>query len=101
MILSLIPFVSGIVTKEKLAFEIGLVVFAAGCGLSLMAVILAVGIKCVVCQKRPSVIFRNSEAKYWFKPKNEIEALLNDFYPIEIRESKFRCVHCGTEYFLK
>jgi len=41
------------------------------------------------------------EGQYRYKAKNEFEALINDFYPIEIRQGKFKCVHCGTEYLLK
>jgi len=101
IILSLVPLILAALLKEQLYFKAGIAFFLTGCSFSLVAFILAIGIKCEVCQKRPSVVIRNADAKYKFKPKNEIKALLNDFYPIEIREGKFRCVHCGTEYLLR
>lgn len=68
--------------------------------LILTGVAMAAFIKCDVCGKRPTIQVR----KINFpppKPKNELEALINDFYPIEIRSKKFRCIHCGTEYSLQ
>lgn len=97
IILSIVPFIIGMISKGQFSFSIGIVVFLIGCGFIFIAVLLAIGIKCEVCKKKSAMFFRRAKAKYTFKAKNEIEALLNDFYPIEIREGKFRCVHCGTE----
>ena len=88
-------------SKEELFFKIGFVCFAIGSILSMTAILLLVGLKCEVCHKRHSNIFKNSEGKFRYRPKNEFEALINDFYPIEIRLGRFKCVHCGTEYLLK
>jgi len=63
MILSLAAFISGILSKEQLDFKIGFVVFLAGCCLSLAALLLAIRLKCEICRKRASVVFRKSEAQ--------------------------------------
>lgn len=61
---------------------------------------MAAFIKCDNCGKRPTIQVKRINFPPE-KPKNELEALINDFYPIEIRSKKFRCIHCGTEYSLQ
>lgn len=101
VVLCLTLFILGIIYKSHIYFQIGFVMFLAVCSFGLIAFLLAIGLRCEVCHRRPSVFFRNSEARYVLKSENEIQALFNDFYPIEIRQGRFRCVHCGTEYLLK
>jgi hypothetical protein len=97
--LILILFVLIDAEKYRLLVISGIVVFAVGGILTWVGFAIALTIKCDVCGKHPSILKKNSR----FKPKNtrnEIEAIKNDFYPPELKEKKFICVHCGTEYFL-
>lgn len=66
----------------------------------LTGVAIAAFIKCDNCGKHPTVKVKEINFPPE-KPKNELEAIINDFYPIEIRTKRFRCIHCGTEYSLK
>ncbi len=101
MITSLFIFILGTIFNEQSHFHVGIIVFLMGCGFSLFAALLAIGLKCGVCHKRAAVVFRNRKGQYRYKAKNDFEALINDFYPIEIRQGRFRCVNCGSEYLLK
>jgi len=101
IIFCLVLFIFGVISKVELFFKIMLACFVISIILSLTALLLVIGLKCEVCHKQHSIIFKNSEGKYKYRPKNEFEALINDFYPIEIRLGRFKCVHCGAEYLLK
>jgi hypothetical protein len=65
-----------------------------------IGVTLAAFIKCDNCGKRPTVKLKTMNFPPE-KPKNEIDAIVNDFYPIEIRTKRFRCIHCGAVYSLQ
>jgi len=62
-------------------------------------VFLATCLKCDFCGKRLTITWCISSGSNK-KPNNELNAIINDFYPLEIREGKFTCIHCGTEYSL-
>lgn len=68
--------------------------------LVLTGVALAAFIKCDNCGKHPTVKMNKINFPPE-KPKTEIDAIINDFYPLEIRTNKFKCIHCGAEYSLQ
>jgi hypothetical protein len=101
VLLSLIPILLGILYKADKYIYMAFILFFSGSLLTWIAFFIGLTFKCTACGKRPSVIlFKVSEAKYIDKPKDEIEAIINDFYPIEIRKNKFKCIYCGAEYSL-
>jgi len=101
LLFGILPLVLFFIFKDGTFIYIFFILFFGGGALTWIGFFIALTFKCTACGKRPSVIFfKQSEAKYRHKPKGEIEALINDFYPIEIRENKFKCIYCGAEYSL-
>ena len=101
LLLSFLPLVLFFIFENSVLINIFFLLFFGGAGLAWVGFFIALTFKCTACGRRPSVIFfKKSEAKYIYEPKGEIKALINDFYPIEIRENKFKCIYCGTVYSL-
>jgi hypothetical protein len=100
VIAALMPLVVGLIFKEELYLMVMLAMGCVGGSLGLASFLVALVLPCKVCHKKVFIIFNSSKSPYTYRPKNQIEAAIHDFYPIEIREHKFRCVHCGEEYHL-
>jgi hypothetical protein len=101
LLLGILPFILAFILKDDSYIYIVALLFFSGAALTWIGFFIALTFKCPACGRKPSVIFKQSEAKYIYKPKGEMAALINDFYPIEIRENKFQCVYCGAKYSLK
>ena len=102
LLLGFLPLVLFFKFENSVFIHIFFLSFFGGIALTWIGFFIALTLKCKVCGRKPTVIlFKKSEAKYIYEPKGEIKGLINDFYPIEIRENKFRCIYCGTVYSLK
>jgi len=101
LLLGLIPLILFFIYKVDTYIDTFFLLLVSGGAITWIGFFIALTFKCTVCGRKPSIIFfKQSEAKYIHKPKGEIKALINEFYPIEIRENKFRCIYCGTKYSL-
>jgi hypothetical protein len=65
-----------------------------------LAVIIAIKLKCDVCGKRPTVAWRETE-KVTSKLDMNAQKFIEYFYSPELRDKKFKCVHCGSEFLLE
>jgi len=65
-----------------------------------LAVIIAIKLKCDVCGKRPTVTWRETQ-KVSSKLDTNAQKFIEYFYTPELRDKKFKCVHCGSEFQLE
>jgi len=64
-----------------------------------LAVIIAIKLKCDICGKRPTVTWRETP-KVNSKLNTNSQKFIEYFYTPELRDKKFTCVHCGSEFLL-
>jgi hypothetical protein len=70
--------------------------FATWFILAWIGFIIALYLKCDNCGKHPSIYWKE---KYNYPiESNMFSRVIDFFYLPEIRENKFRCKHCNTEY---
>ena len=95
-----IVFVILLSTGDRTSPIYGACLIAFGGLFAWITVIVASFYKCDACGKHPTTI-----TQYGPKPLrrkcSEYEAFKSDFYPFELREKKFKCIHCGTEFSLQ
>jgi hypothetical protein len=66
----------------------------------ILAFIVAMKLKCDVCGKRPTVAWRETE-KVNSKLDTNAQKFIDYFYMPVLRDKKFKCVHCGSEFLLE
>jgi len=64
-----------------------------------LAVIIAIKLKCDICGKRPTVTWQATQ-KVNSTSDTNAQKILEFFYAPELRDKKFKCVHCGSEFLL-
>jgi len=56
-------------------------------------------LKCDTCGKRPTVTWQATQTVNSTSDTNA-QKILEFFYTPELRDKKFKCVHCGSEFLL-
>ena len=56
-------------------------------------------LKCDVCGKRPTVTWQATQKVNSTRDTNT-QKFIEFFYTPELRDKKFKCVHCGSEFLL-
>ena len=64
-----------------------------------LAFIIAIKLKCDVCGRHPTVAWRETK-KVNSKLDTNTQKIVEFFYAPELRDKKFKCVHCGSEFLL-
>jgi len=66
---------------------------------ALVLVFSGLFLKCDICGKRPTVTWRETP-KVNSKLNTNFQKFIEYFYTPELRDKKFTCVHCGSEFLL-
>jgi hypothetical protein len=77
-----------------------LIPFVAWVASALVLVFSGLLLKCDVCGKRPTVTWRETQ-EGGSKLETTAQQTFGYFYPSELRDKKFKCVHCGSEFLLE
>jgi len=64
-----------------------------------LAVIIAIKLKCDICGKHPTVTWQATQKVNSTRDTNT-QKFIEFFYTPELRDKKFKCVHCGSEFLL-
>jgi transcription elongation factor Elf1 len=67
---------------------------------SLVLIFSGLLLKCDICGKRPTVTWRETP-KVNSKLNTNSQKFIEYFYTPELRDKKFTCVHCGSEFLLR